>query len=67
MQEKFITIREAATLLGVSRSTVWRRIDKGELEVFQSQADRRERLVRLADIQAMQRPVSVELGKVCGA
>ncbi len=60
MHGEYMTIGEAAEALGVSRGTVWRRIKAGELDVFQSQADRRERLVRRADIEAMLRPSLVE-------
>lgn len=57
MHSEFMTIKQAAEALGVDRVTIWRRIRSGELEVFQSQVDRRERLVRRADIEAMLRPV----------
>lgn len=60
MQREYMTIKEAAEALGVNRATVYRRIKAGELEVFQSRADRRERLVRRADIEAMLQPVAIE-------
>ena len=64
MEEEFMTIGEVADELGVTRTTVWRRIKQGELEVFQSQADQRERLVRRADVEALKRPVPINPGKV---
>ena len=63
MEDDFITINEAAEELGVTRTTIWRRIKNGTLEVFQSQADQRERLVRRADILALKRPISISQGK----
>ncbi|HEV2127841.1 MAG TPA: helix-turn-helix domain-containing protein [Thermomicrobiales bacterium] len=63
MRSDYMTIGEAADALGVTRTTVWRRIKSGELEVFRSQTDRRERLVRRADIEAMLRPAETDQGK----
>jgi excisionase family DNA binding protein len=56
MEHEYMTIGEAAAALGVSTTTIWRRAKSGELEVFRSKADRRQRLVRRADIEAMLRP-----------
>ncbi|MGC4107054.1 MAG: excisionase family DNA-binding protein [Thermomicrobiales bacterium] len=62
MQNEFMTIRQAAEALGVTRVTVWRRVKEGDLEAFQSQADRRERLVRRSDVEALMRPVPIAEG-----
>lgn len=67
MRDEFMTLNEAAEALGVSRATIWRRIQKGEIVAFQSQQDRRQRLVRRKDIEAMMRPVEVEPGKELAA
>ena len=64
MAEEFMTIGEVADELGVTRTTVWRRIKRGELEVFQSQADQRERLVRRTDVEALKQPIPIDPGKV---
>ncbi len=56
MQDEYMTIKEAAEALGVSRVTIYRRVRDGELEAYQSRADRRERLVRRADIEELMRP-----------
>ena len=32
--ETYITVEEAARILGVNRSTVWRYIDRGQLEAL---------------------------------
>ncbi len=67
MEGEYMTIGEAAAELDVTRTTIWRRIKGGALDVFQSQADQRERLVRRADVEALKRPVSVDQGKVLAA
>lgn len=59
MQNEFMTINEAADRLGVTRITIWRRIKDGDLEAFQSQSDRRERLVRRAAVEALLRPTPI--------
>jgi len=59
MQREYMTITEAAAALDVSTTTIWRRVKSGELEVFRSQADRRQRLVRRSDVEAMMRPAAL--------
>ncbi len=56
MQDEYMTIKEAAKALGISRATIYRRVKAGELEAYQSRADRRERLVRRADIEERMGP-----------
>ncbi len=60
MHDEYMTIKEAAKALGISRATIYRRVKAGELEAYQSRADRRERLVRRADIEALMRPETLE-------
>ncbi len=67
MRDEFMTLHEAAEALGVSRATIWRRVQKGEIIAFQSHQDRRQRLVRREDIEAMMRPVEVDPGKELAA
>jgi excisionase family DNA binding protein len=57
---EYLTVQEAAELMGVSRFTVWRRIRAGELPVYQSGVDRRARLVKRTDVEALMRPHAVE-------
>jgi excisionase family DNA binding protein len=56
----YLTIQEAAELMGVSRWTLWRRIRSGELRAYQAGIDRRTRLVKRADVEELMRPRSVE-------
>ena len=48
-----MTLTEAAELLGVSRFKISRLIRDGELRAFVSPLDRRQRLVRRSDVEAL--------------
>ena len=52
MQDK-MTIREVAQYLGISRTTVWNMIKKGELPATQNPVDKRERLVPVAAVEQL--------------
>jgi excisionase family DNA binding protein len=54
--DKYLTLQQAAELLGVARSTLWRRIRDGELLAYRSGVDRRTRLVKRTDVEALMRP-----------
>jgi excisionase family DNA binding protein len=56
VDEEFVTMREAQELLGVSSFTVWRMVKDGRLPAFPSKIDRRKKLIRRADIEALRRP-----------
>lgn len=60
MPSEYVSIKEAAAMMSVSRPTVWRRIKAAGLEVFHSSRDGRERLVRRSDIEALMIPHPVE-------
>jgi excisionase family DNA binding protein len=55
VEEKYITIAEAAELLGVSRSTLWRWIDQGMLSAYRF--GQRRVLIRQADLKELISPV----------
>jgi len=59
--QDFLTLTDAARYLGVSRQTLWRRIREGVLPVFQSDTNRRERLVKRADLDAVRTPRTIEI------
>lgn len=56
MADDFVTMREAQDILGVSKFTMWRLVKDGKLTAYQSEIDRREKLVRRADLEALSRP-----------
>jgi excisionase family DNA binding protein len=48
-----VTIREAAGLLGVSRTKVWYMVRRGELPAYPDPLDRRQRLVPVESLRAI--------------
>ena len=63
--DDFVTIQEAAQLVGVSRWTIWRLVKDGRLQTYESEINRRVKLIQRADIEALScpRPVEAEEGK----
>jgi len=60
MEDEYLSVQEAAEDLGVSRFTVWRLIRDGELTAYQSSVDRRRKLVRRVEIDALKRPKAIQ-------
>jgi len=61
--EEFVTMTEAQEILGVSRFKVWQLVKEGKLEAFQSDLDRRQKLIRRQDLDALRftrRPIAAE-------
>jgi excisionase family DNA binding protein len=58
--QDYLTLTDAATYLGVSRQTLWRRIRDGALPVYSSEVNRRERLVKRADLDRIRTPRTIE-------
>ena len=56
MAEEFVTMREAQEILGVSNFTVWQMVRDGRLQAFRSGVDRRKKLIRRADLDALMAP-----------
>lgn len=54
--DQFMTMGQASAAYDVSRITLWRAVRAGKLEAFESGRDRRERLLRRADIEAFVAP-----------
>ncbi len=52
----YLTLTEAARLLRVSRWTLYRRVEEAGLSVYELPANRRVKLVRRSDIEALMRP-----------
>ncbi len=53
---EFVSMREAQEILGVSNFTIWRMVSNGELAAYQSRTDRRKKLVRRSDLEALRQP-----------
>jgi excisionase family DNA binding protein len=65
--ENFMTLTAAAEALDVSRFKISRLIRDGDLQAFVSPLDRRQRLVRRSDVEALKQqlvPVEIETGKI---
>ncbi len=62
MADEYVTMREAQEILGVSNYTIWRMVRDGRLEAYQSGTDRRKKLVRRSDLDAIRQiePISEE-------
>ena len=60
----YVTMTEAQEILGVSRFKIWQLVKQGTLETFRSELDRREKLIRRSDLEALRRPLPMaEEGK----
>ncbi len=59
MTDEFVTMKEAQDELGVSNYTMWRMVRDGELTAYQSSLDRRRKMIRRADLDALRelRPI----------
>ena len=55
----FMTLGDAAVRLGVSRMTIWRMTQDGRLTTYHSEANRRIRLVKRAEVEALITPRSI--------
>ena len=53
---EFLNVTDAAKRAGVSRLTLRRLIDCGELPLYEKPLDRRFKLIRAADIDALRAP-----------
>jgi len=64
-RDKLVTLTQAQERLGVSRFKITQWVKEGKLPIFQSELDRREKLVRVSDLERLTRPHAVvDLSKV---
>ena len=54
--DEFVTIEEAARMLGIHRSNVSRKISRGEISAYTRPANRRQKWLRRSDVEAMAIP-----------
>ena len=59
MGDEFVTMREAQQILGVSKFKMWQLVRDGELTAYQSPVDRRQKLIRRSDLEALRRPAPI--------
>lgn len=63
MSDEFVSMREAQEILGVSNFTVWQMVKDGRLPTFRSELDRRKKLIRRSDLEALRAPKPTSLGE----
>jgi excisionase family DNA binding protein len=59
--DDFLTLQQAADLMRVHRITVWRLVRDGKLRMYQSETNRRVKLVKRADVGALMTPQPIEI------
>lgn len=59
MPDEYLSLQEAAELMGVSRFKLWRLLKEGKLTAYQSERDRREKLVSRREVEALIRPTPI--------
>jgi excisionase family DNA binding protein len=60
LADEYVTMTEAQEILGVSRFKIWQLVKDGRLPTFQSELDRRQKLIRRADLDALRKPRRLE-------
>lgn len=58
-EERYVTVQEAADVLGLSRATIWRLIKNNQLTAAPDPVDGRAKQIPLADISALVRRSAV--------
>lgn len=51
----YMTLQEAQAALGISNHTIWRMVKDGRLTVHVTELDRRKKLVRRSDVEALKK------------
>lgn len=64
-RDEFLTLGEAQDRLGVSRFKITQLVKEGKLTVYRSDLDRREKLVKVSELDALTKPKSEDTpGKI---
>ena len=58
--DDYVTIQQAAGIIGASRWTVWRLVKEGRLQTYQLETNRRVKLVKRSDVEALMTPRPTE-------
>ena len=66
MDDEYVTMREAQEILGVSNFTIWQMVKDGRLPAFRSSVDRRKKLIRRGDLDALRAPTPIEVDEHAG-
>ena len=56
MSDEFVPMKVAREILGVSNFTIWQMVKDGRLVAYESQTDRRKKLIRRSDLDSLMRP-----------
>ena len=59
MRDEYVSVDEAASMLGISRATAWKWMRRHGIETFRVLGDRRT-LIRREDVERMRQPVPIE-------
>jgi excisionase family DNA binding protein len=68
--DDYVTMTEAQEMLGVSRFKIWQLVKEGKLQAYQSELDRRQKLIRRQDVVAIRfarRPIDSSDAKKAAA
>lgn len=60
MEEQFVTMKEAQEILNVSNYTMWKMVRDGRVKAYQSDVDRRRKLIRRADLEDLKQARPIE-------
>lgn len=64
--DQYVTLSQAATILGVSRTVMWQLVKAGDIPYITSKRDRRVKLIKVRDLEnfADANPGNPQLGKI---
>jgi excisionase family DNA binding protein len=60
VEEKFVTMKEAQEILNVSNYTMWKMVKDGRIKAYQSEVDRRRKLIRRSDLDGIMQARPIE-------